>query len=229
MAEAREDIARARVIVVDDHAFMRMGTRTILSSDDALEVVGEAENGEGAIARCRELRPDLVLMDVSMPGMGGIEATRSIKAEFPEMSVLMLTAHADPDILIEAVEAGAAGYVLKDARPHRLVDAVRAVLEGESSVDQGLVMGLLKRLGEGPGSRPPEVPSSGPPLSERELAVVRLIASGKTNRDIARALLISLSSVKMYVQRVVKKLGVSDRTQAAVKAAELGLLSAERM
>ena len=114
-----------------------MGTRAILSAGAALEVVGEAEDGEGAIARCREPRPDLVLMDVTMPRMGGIEATRAIKAEFLEASVMMLTAHADHDALVEAMEAGAAGYVPKSTRPSLLIDAVRAVLERDRTSIRG--------------------------------------------------------------------------------------------
>jgi DNA-binding NarL/FixJ family response regulator len=148
MFEAHGDTSRARLLIVDDQAFMRVAVGAILGTDDALEVVGEAQDGEEAIARCRELRPDLILMDVSMPKMGGIEATRKIKAEFPLTSVLILTAHADHSLLMDAVKAGAAGYILKGEHPDHVLDDVRAVLGGETPLDQGLAMRLLRSLGE---------------------------------------------------------------------------------
>lgn len=138
--------SKARVLVVDDHAFMRMGIRATLAKDDALEVVGEAEDGEQAVAHCRALRPDLVLMDLSMPRMDGIEATRAIKAEFPKMSVLVLTAFDNQGLLLEAVEAGAAGYILKGSDPRRVLEVVRAVLKGETPLEQGLAMRLIGNL-----------------------------------------------------------------------------------
>ncbi len=226
--------ARARLLIVDDHAFMRAGIKAILDGDASLGVVGEAQDGEEAIARCRELRPDLVLMDVSMPKMNGIEATRRIKAEFPETSVLILTAHADHRLLMEAVKAGAAGYLLKGGKVGDVLDAVRAVLEGETPLDPAETMRLMRDLAleedqreEPPGGVPPESrkePLKGT-LSAQETEVLRLIALGRTNRQIAQELVVSLSSVKTYVQRIIKKLGVSDRTQASVRAVEMGLLA----
>ncbi len=168
-------------------------------------------------------------MDVSMPRMDGIEATRKIKAESPLTSVLILTAHADHRLLMDAVKAGAAGYLLKGGAIDQVLDAVRAVLEGETPLDQGEAMQVLRRLAL--EELPPEKSQTGfPPeslkntLSAQEREVLRLIALGKTNRQIAQELLVSLSSVKAYVQRIIKKLGVSDRTQACVRAIELGLL-----
>jgi DNA-binding NarL/FixJ family response regulator len=234
MRDARDETPRARLLVVDDHAFMRAGTKAVLSTQPGFEVIGEAEDGEEALARCRELRPDLVLMDVSMPRMDGIEATRRVKAEFPETSVLVLTAHADQDILLDAVRAGAAGYVLKDSKPTHVVEAVRAVLGGETPLDQGLTMRLLRRLADETG--PPPQPPTGRklqstalslprPLTPREVEVLGYLAQGKTNRQIGQELHLSLSTVKRHLERIISKLGVSDRTQAAVKAVELGLLS----
>jgi DNA-binding NarL/FixJ family response regulator len=224
----------ARLLVVDDHAIMRLGIKAILDRDATLEVVGEAQDGHEAIARCRELRPDLTLMDVSMPGMDGIETTRRIKAEFPLTSVLILTAHAEHRLLMEAVKAGAAGYVLKGDHPHHILDAVRAVLNGETPLDQGLAMQLLRRLGEeaaAQGGRAPAEPATSvlvaatpSSLTPRETEVLACLASGKTNRQIAQELHLSLSTVKRHLEHILSKLKVSDRTQAAVKAIEMGLL-----
>jgi DNA-binding NarL/FixJ family response regulator len=231
---------RGRLLVVDDHDLMRIGIKSVLGRDASLEVVGEAKDCQEAIARCRELRPDLVLMDVSTPDMDGIEATRTIKAECPKTSVLMLTAHADPRLLMEAVKAGAAGYILKGRHPDHLLDAVRRILGGGTPLDQELAMQLIKDL-TGGQTQQQGAWVSGVPLEEsqrpalltqlltpRELEVLSLLAQGRTNREIAKELLVSVGSVKAYVQRIIAKLEVSDRTQAAVKATELGILSAER-
>jgi DNA-binding NarL/FixJ family response regulator len=230
--------SKAQLLVVDDQPFMRVAIKAILARDSSLEVVGEAQNGQQAIQCCRELRPDLVLMDVSMPAMDGIEATRKLKAEFPETSVLILTAYADHRLLMDAVKAGAAGYVLKGEHTDHLVDAVRAVLNGETPLDQGLAMSLLRRLGEqeeAARNTPPRplpeptsrergaAPSLPGTLTPRELEVLSRIALGETNRQIAKELHISLSTVKRHLERILSKLGVSDRTQAAVKAIEIGL------
>ena len=232
MSSARgEGGGTARLLVVDDQAFIRLAIGAILANDESLEVVGEAEDGEEAVERCRALRPDLVLMDVEMPKMDGIDATRRIKAEFPSTGVLVLTAHDDHDCLMSAVKAGAAGYVLKGSNPKGILDAVRAVLGGETPLDHGLAMRLLRSLATEAGPREPSAsPSSSATLaavlSPREVETLRLIASGNTNRQIARELMVSLSTVKTHVQRIIKKLGVSDRTQASVKAIEMGLLLA---
>jgi DNA-binding NarL/FixJ family response regulator len=231
---------RGRLLVVDDHDLMRIGIKSVLGRDASLEVIGEAKDGQEAIARCRELRPDLVLMDVSTPDMDGIEATRAIKAEFPKTSVLMFTARADHRLLMEAVKAGAAGYILKGCHPDQLVDAVRRILGGGTPLDQELAMQLIRDLVGGQTQQlraqasdvlpeEPRRPALLPhPLTNRELEVLRLMAQGRTNREIAKELLVSVGSVKAYVQRTIAKLEVSDRTQAAVKATELGILSAER-
>jgi DNA-binding NarL/FixJ family response regulator len=229
--------SKARLLVVDDQAFMRVAINAILATDSSLEVVGEAQDGQQATQRCRELRPDLVLMDVAMPGMDGIEATRRLKAEFPETSVLILTAHADRSLLMDAVKAGAAGYVLKGEHTDHVLNSVRAVLNGETPLDQGLAMSLLRCLGEEEAARstPPRLPpeptsrergaatSLPNALTPREMEVLGRIALGETNRQIAEELHISLSTVKRHLERILSKLGVSDRTQAAVKAIEIGL------
>ena len=228
--------ARARVLVVDDHAFMRAGIGMFLSRDASLQVVGEAQDGQEAVACCRELRPDLILMDVSMPKMDGIEATKRIKAQFPRTSVLVLTAHADHRLLKEAVKAGAAGYLLKGGGTRRVLEAVRAVLGGETTLDPAETVRLMRELALEEGLREELLPGGFSPesqkeplikstLSAKETEVLRLMALGRTNRQIAEELVVSLSSVKTYVQRIIKKLGVSDRTQASVRAVEMGLLA----
>ena len=226
----------ARVLLVDDHALMRVAMRATLGADNALEVVGEAKDGHEAVARCRELKPDLILMDVSMPGMDGIEATRRVKMEFPQTSVLILSAHADQWLLMDAVKAGAAGYVLKGDHPDHVLSSVRAVLEGDTPLDQGLAMQLLRSIGEETSthttastlrpstSEEPASASSSNPLTPREREVLCLLSLGRTNRQIAEELHLSLSTVKRHLEHIISKLKVSDRTQAAVKAIEMGLL-----
>jgi two-component system, NarL family, response regulator LiaR len=225
---------RARLVLADDHDLVREGIRAVLESEPDLEVVGEASNGREAVEICKRLRPDLVLMDVRMPGMDGLAATRAVKAELPEMSVVMVTMHESPDYLLEAITAGAAGYILKDAAGDRLVEAVRRTLEGEAPLNEGLAMQLLQRLaaggreGERGGEasvlegRKRQAPMPGG-ITPREAEVLRLLAQGRTNPQISRTVLSSVSTVKIHVQNIIAKLGVSDRTQAAVRAIELGL------
>ena len=225
----------ARILIADDHVLIRDGIQAMLESEPDLEVIGEATNGREALELCRKLCPELVLMDVRMPVMDGLEATRQIKRECPETSVLMVTTYESSDYLFEAIKAGAAGYVLKNTTKPQLSNAIRRTLEGESPLNQELAMEMLRRFAveeESLTKRPskPEEPS-GPRLDElltdRELEVLPLLASGLTNQEIARRLVISPGTVKHHVRHIVSKLGVSDRTQAAVRAVELGLLTRE--
>jgi DNA-binding NarL/FixJ family response regulator len=217
----------SRIVVADDHALIREAlTRTIDEQPD-LEAIGEATDGLEALELCRRFQPELVLMDVLMPRMDGLEATRRIKREFPRIIVLVLTAVEDPDYLSKALEAGAAGYVQKGATTQETIGAVRKVLEGESSIDEKLATQLLKRLMEDPKPEPngrAKGKSLRGLLSAREREVLGLVARGYTNQQIARSLLISVSTVKKHVRSAICKLGVSDRTQAAVRAVELGVL-----
>jgi DNA-binding NarL/FixJ family response regulator len=224
----------ARILIADDHALVREGLRTMLSGEVGLEVIAEANDGQQALSLCRELGPDLVLMDVRMPVMDGLEATKRIKQEMPKTSVMMVTMHENPDYLFEAVKAGAAGYVLKDASGERLLGAVRRTLEGESPLNQELAMRLLRRLArESPVATRPGAhqAGSGAPahsrgaaeienLTPREVEVLKLLSQGQTNPQIAQNLLFSVSTVKAQVRSILSKLGVSDRTQAAVRALE---------
>lgn len=222
----------ARVLLVDDHDLVRDGYQRMLAREPDLEVVGEASNGREAVELCRRLRPDLVLMDVSMPEMNGLTATRQIKREHPNIGVLMLTMHENSDYLLEALDAGAAGYVLKDTPAERLLNAVRRTLDGESPLNQELAVQLLRRLaGEIKREASPRPQKTPPPLlkalTPRETEVLRLLAAGQTNRQIAQTLTISRGTAKVHVERIIRKLEVSDRTQAAIRAIELGLASPE--
>ena len=193
-------------------------------------MVGEARDGLEAIALCRILKPDLVLMDVLMPRMDGLEATRRIKAYQPEVIVLMVSSYENHEYLFEALKAGAAGYVLKDALTGRLVNAIRRGLDGESPLNQELAAQLIQRFAqEAPAAQAEsaEAPPEGG-LTPRELGVLKLLIEGQTNPQIARALSISRATAKVHVEHIIHKLGVSDRTQAAVRAIELGLLRADR-
>ena len=228
----------ARLIVADDNALIRAGTRTMLEIEPDLEVVGEADNGQKAVELCKKLRPDLVLMDIWMPEMDGLEATRRIKESCPTTGVLVMTAYPSPDNLLDAVKVGAAGYIFKAAEYEQLVDTIRKTIEGEFPLDRKLTMQLLRHLiaevdrqtglvsrEETERGRTPLPDTPAEPLAAREIEVSRLLAQGKTNREIARELLVSLSTVKTHVHRIITKLGVSDRTQAAVRVVQLGLLS----
>jgi len=217
---------------VDDHPLLRRGFRSLLTGEPDLEVVGEASNGREAIELCQRLRPDFVLMDVRMPEMDGLAATRVIKREDPGIVVLIMTMHENTDYLLEALDAGAAGYVLKDTPAERLISAVRRTLNGESPLNQELAAELLRRLaGERKKEEAPRLPEPRAqlhePLTPRELEVLGLLATGLTNQQIAQTLVISKGTVKVHVERIIRKLNVSDRTQAAVRAIEMGLLVSE--
>ena len=227
----------ARLIVADDHALARKGIEGILESEPDLEVAGEAADGREALELCRRLHPDLVLMDVQMPGIDGLAATRAIKEEMPATRVLMLTTYENLDYLLEAVKAGAAGYILKDATCQELIGAVRGALSGENPLDQKLAMRLLRRVAkddeqkaasapvpEGDTREPESLPE---PLTPRELDVVQLLSQGKTNRQIAQELVISFATAKVHVEHIIAKLKVSDRAQAAHRVEEAGLLAHE--
>jgi DNA-binding NarL/FixJ family response regulator len=221
---------QTRLAIVDDHELARESLQNMLSDEGDIEIVGQAANGRQALLLCSRLRPDLILMDVRMPEMDGLAATKEVKQRYPEISVMMLTMHENPDYLLEALKAGAAGYVLKDAPQEEIIEAIRRVRHGESPLDPELAARLLRRLAsEGEVRRGGPHTASGnsyqiEPLTPRELEVLGLMKLGRTNRQIAGDLVISLGTAKNHVEHIISKLGVSDRTQAVVKALELGIL-----
>jgi DNA-binding NarL/FixJ family response regulator len=226
--EAKKKVnGSTRLAIVDDHDLAREGLVDMLTDEPDMEVVGEAVNGREALLLCSRLGPELVLMDVRMPEMDGLAATREIKQRYPKVSVLMVTMHENPDYLLEALKAGAAGYVLKDAPQHEIATAVRQVRQGESPLDPALAARLLRRLaaeGEERGRARGRSPSYVESLTPREREVLELMKLGYTNGQIARELVISLGTAKNHVEHIIAKLGVSDRTQAVVRALELGIL-----
>lgn len=215
-----------RILIVDDHDLARAGLRSMLSGATGLEVIGEAENGRRALEQCAALQPTLVLMDVRMPDMDGLAATAAIKRAHPRISVLVLTAYGTPEYLLSALRAGASGYMLKDIKRDELIGAIQQVVRGETFLNSQLAVSALQMLGE-EGGRAGGVPPE--QLTPRELEVLRLLAQGRTNREIAERLVISAGTVKVHVEHIIAKLGVSDRTQAAVRAIELGLIQMQSL
>jgi DNA-binding NarL/FixJ family response regulator len=214
----------ARIVVVDDHELTRLALRMVVAEDPAIELVGEAANGTDALALIAKLQPDLVLMDVRMPDLDGLEVTRIAKTTAPMCAVLILTMFEDLDLLLEAIKAGAAGYVLKSANEAAIRTAIWEALRGDLPVDPQLARDVLLRLANERAPRPLP-PLSTDPLSPREHEVLQLLARGNSNREIADALTITSHTVKIHVEHILAKLGVSDRTQAAVRAIELGYIS----
>lgn len=210
-----------RVVICDDQDLVRDGLQAILSTAPGIEVVGEASNGIDVVEVVRATKPDVVLMDLKMPGTTGVQATREVLAASEDTRVLVLTTYDAPEWVLDAIRAGAAGYLLKDTPRERLVDAIRGTAEGRTHLDPAIAGQLMTRV-----AAPGPQPSPGPvaeDLSERELDVLRLLGKGLTNAEIADRLYLSEGTVRNYVSAVLAKLGVADRTQAAVLAVRHGL------
>jgi len=205
------------VLVVDDHAVVREGLRTFLELQDGIDVVGEAADGEEAVRRAEALRPDVVLMDLVMPRLDGVGAMRELRLRLPSTRVIVLTSFAEDERLLPAIQAGAAGYLLKNVAPTELARAVRAAHAGEALLDPLIAARLVEAIAQPPGEPAPER------LTAREQEVLALIARGFSNKRIARELGIAEKTVKTHVGHVLAKLGVTDRTQAAVHAVRMGL------
>lgn len=212
-----------RVMVVDDHDLFRSGLRRLLDEHDGLDVIADARRGEEAVQRASELRPDVVVMDINMPGMSGVEATRGVLERSPDSAVLMLTVTSDENAVLDAVLAGASGYLLKDATLPEIVQGIRAAAAGQSLIAPAVAGDLLARLRRhGMSDAPPQ--ADVPELSARELEVLRLVVTGCDNTEIGKRLHLSPSTIKHHVSSTLEKLGVDNRIQAAVLAVRLGLV-----
>jgi two-component system NarL family response regulator len=203
---------KIKVLIVDDHAIVRKGLATIINRDPEMTVIAQAEDGQQAIAAFREYQPDVTLMDLRMPKMGGVEAIMAICAEFKQARIAVLTTYDGDEDIYRGLQAGAQGYLLKDAKPSELLNAIRAIHNGQKYIPPEVGAKLLQRM-------------SNPELSERELEVLRLMAQGKGNQEIGTVLNIGESTVKSHVNRILSKLGVSDRTQAVITAVKRGIVS----
>jgi two-component system, NarL family, response regulator LiaR len=208
-----------RVLIADDHAVVRRGLRTFLDLQEDIDVVGEAEDGEEAIAEARRSRPDIVLLDLVMPKLDGVAAIRGIRECSPSTRVIVLTSFLDDDKLLPAVRAGAAAYLLKDVQPQELVGAIRTVQAGESELHPAAAARVLAELADGGPRGEPRAA-----LTPRELEVLELIARGLPNKLIARELGVAEKTVKTHVSNLLGKLGLTDRTQAALYAVREGLV-----
>ncbi|MAK70907.1 MAG: DNA-binding response regulator [Idiomarinaceae bacterium] len=210
------------ILLADDQTLVRQGLKSLLDMSERVAVVAEAENGNSAIAAVSQYRPDVVLMDIRMPEMDGIEAVSQLSKEFPSVAVLMLTTFDDHASVIAAIQAGAKGYLLKDVSLETLVDAIEALYRGESWIQPVVTERIIKGL----QSVRPQTPTTDlvEPLTDKELAVLRLVAAGLSNQEIAESLFKSTGTVKNQVSSLMAKLEVRDRTRAVLKAIELGLL-----
>jgi two-component system NarL family response regulator len=201
-----------RVLIVDDHSIVRQGLATIINRDPEMTVIAQAEDGQQAIDCFREYQPDVTLMDLRMPQVGGVEAITAICAEFKLARIMVLTTYDGDEDIYRGLQAGAKGYLLKDAKPNELLNAIRSLHRGQQYIPPSVGAKLVQRM-------------SNPELSERELDVLRLMAQGMSNLEIGTALSIGESTVKSHVNRILSKLGVNDRTQAVIVAVKRGIVS----
>ena len=209
-----------KILICDDQALVREGLEMLLNLDPDLDVVGTAENGKEAVEIAGKLMPDIVLMDLKMPVMNGIEATRAIRAAYPEIKVLVLTTYDHDEWLFDAIRAGASGYLLKDARREDIINAIKGTFESKTFIDPKVAGKVLKQAADRQIHIPSEITSK---ITKRELDVLRLIAKGFSNTDIARKLHLSEGTIRNHVSAIFTKLQVNDHTQAAILAIHHGL------
>jgi two-component system, NarL family, response regulator LiaR len=207
-----------RILISDDHAIVREGLRALLATEPGMELVGEAPDGATAVDLARSLKPDVILLDMIMPRLDGLEAIGEIKRENPDARILILTSFAEDEKVFPAIKAGALGYLLKDSSPQELLQAIRHVYRGESSLHPTIARKLIREL-----SQPPTLPPTVDPLTEREVEVLRLVAQGLTNDEIAGRLYLSERTVRTHVSHILDKLHLANRTQAALYALREGL------
>ena len=213
-----------RVLLVDDHPLFRKGIASLLSSEPGFEVLGEASDGQEAIEKARDLMPDVILMDISMPGVNGLEATQRIKQEIPYVRIVILTVSDEDQNLFEAIKSGAQGYLLKKIEPQTLFQTLRGVLEGEAPLSRVMATKLLAEFArQRRAASEPRTPTA--TLTEREKEVLGLLAAGKTNKEIAGALGIAENTVKNHLKNILEKLHLENRVQAATFAIREGLLN----
>lgn len=220
------DTKKIRILLVDDQNLFREGLRIILSVQPDIEVVGEAANGQQALEQVAALQPDLVLMDLRMPVLDGVAATKRLRQTHPQSRIIVLTTFDDDEFVFEGLRAGAVGYLLKDVQSEKLLEAIRAASRGESFLQPSIAAKLVAeftRLSATPAP-PPTIANLIEPLSERELEILGQVATGASNKEIAMALFITEGTVKNHLTNILGKLEVRDRTQAVLKAKELGLL-----
>jgi NarL family two-component system response regulator LiaR len=211
-----------RVLIADDHAVVREGLRALIISEPGIEVVGEAANGVEAVRLAHSLQPDVILLDLVMPQMGGLEAITEIKQANPEARILVLTSFAEDDKVFPAIKAGALGYLMKDLLPYELLQAIRDTYRGESSLHPAIARKLVQEL-----NRPSNLPPASEPLTERELEVLKLVAQGLSNQEIADKLAIGERTARTHVVNILSKLHLANRTQAALYALREGLAKLE--
>ena len=207
-----------RILITDDHAVVREGLRTLIGTEPGMEVVGEAADGVEAVQKACSLRPDVILLDMVMPRMDGLEAINEIKRECPEARILVLTSFSDDEKVFPAIKAGALGYLLKNTTPLRLLNAIRDVHQGKPSMSSDIAKKVMNEL-----QRTSDLPPTEEPLTEREMDVLRLVAQGLSNRDIAETLVIGEGTVRTHVSKILSKLHLANRTQAALYALREGL------
>jgi len=213
-----EEDKMIKVLLVDDHEMVRIGLAAVLGTEDGIEVVGEASSGEEGIRLAQEYKPDVVLMDLVMEGMDGIETTRQLLKLYPDCKVIVLTSYLDDEKMYPVIEAGAFSYLLKTSRASEIAEAIRAAVRGQSVLESQVASKMMNRFRQPKAETPAHEE-----LTEREMDVLRLLAQGKSNQDIADDLIIGIKTVKFHVTNILAKLGVEDRTQAAIYAYKNGL------